>query len=420
MKNKVISPFDLNHFFEVKALNPQEDGSHNMLEGSFKHPYLPPEFLIELQGGWLAKHMDTERKARFEMLSQEIFRLFLPHQPKTVYGTGLNMIPGGVSSATAPQHFVLSKKIENLNPLPKGRQARFFQGAYRCLGHVMALSVFLHEIDLSLENVCMDIHGRVVKLDGDWTLAKIVHPEQFSKEMNTRIDARLLMDVFFFDHYAVFNWFDLIEATKKKKDISEIIPRDMMSSPSFQQEYFEMIIWIALCPDEVFLKLIQACIGIEECNATIDILARRKIDLIESALQNPRFVEFLLSKKAPDNLFPTLLKEHMMEFTLHKDYQLLSAEDRGLLDEKVNETQCRLNTMLMRIQSSPKGVAHSFSGTFNFQSSTSLRTASFSTRNLSNLSGALSNLMTPTAQMSRDVDADDSFVDFGKDDMLIF
>ena len=415
MKNCTISAFDLNHFFEVKALNPQEDGSHNMLEGSFKHPYLPPEFLKELEGEWLAKHMDTERKARFEMLSQEIFRLFLPHQPKTVYGKGLNLIPGGLSSSSAHQHFVLSQKIENLNPLPKGRQSRFFQGAYRCLGHVMALSIFLHEIDLSLENIRIDIHGRVVKLDGDWTLAKIVNPEQFPEEMNTRIDARLLLDVFHFDHYAVFNWFDLIEATKKKKDLSEIIPRDMMCSPSFQTEYFEMILWIALCPDDVYLKLIQACIGYEESHATLDMLVKRKIDLIESALQNPRFVDYLINKKTTHLLFPTSLKEHMLQFKLHKDFELLSSDAQVMLEEKIHENASWINTLLTRMQSSPKGVEHSFSSTFNFQSTASLRTSSFSTRNLSNLSGAHSNLSTPTAQMTSDLD-----VEFGNEDTLTF
>jgi hypothetical protein len=106
------------------------------------------------------------------------------------------------------------------------------------------------------------------------------------------------------------------------------------------------------------------------------------------------------------SLVPSDLKEHMVQFTLHKDYQLCTTEEKVMFDEKLNINQRQLFTMMIRMQSSPKAVNHSFSSSILFPSNTSLRGSNFSTRNLSNLSGMRSNVMTPNPQMMGDLETE--------------
>lgn len=365
-----VNPLLLNRFFKIEEHDVTKDGSHKIFEGHFVHPILPSEFLGELQGTWLGKQLESERDVRFEMLSQELFRLFLPHQPKSVYGKAENLIPieEESPSLSSEQHILLSKKLSTFRRLPMGKHEEFFNGDYKYLGHVIGLAIFLHEIDLSLENIGLDSENRVIKIDGDWTLASVAHPEQFVSKSNIDIDVRLLLDVFFFDHYRVFNWFDIFEDGRIRRETSEIFSNDMSQSQMFQNEIYEMFVMIALLPDEYYTKMIRMCLPPLECKNVIEFLQMRKNDLLDAALQIESFHDYLMQNCREDAPFLKGLVDSVTHFQLQQQEPLVPQSEIENFLSKFQLNLRLLLQMVSRIQSSPKGVEHSFSSSSIFGS----------------------------------------------------
>lgn len=399
-------------FFQIHEFDVCENhGSHKVFEAQFRHPILPEEFLGDLRGLWLGKQLKDERSVRFEMLSQELFRLFLPHQPKTIYGRGQHVIPiedESVSNASL-QHFVLSQKIRDFKPLPLGNQLGFFNGQYKHLGHVMALAIFLHEIDLGLGNIGIDSENRVVKIDGDWTMAEVSHPRYFT-DLDTRIDTRLLLDVFYFDAYPVYNWFDIIEKNKILEEGSQIFPKNINDSPSFKNEFYEMIMMIALLPDEYYYKMVRMCLPSSECSYTFQFLQSRKEALLDAAFQIDNFVEYVLRTFTSADMVLNEFIEYIGHFKIQKDELLLPESERSTFLAMFNANRRQLLQTATRTLSSPKGIEHSFSSSSMFGSQYQLRIKGLP---LNETSRALTKLLE--AQTLDDTDS----IDAESDELLI-
>lgn len=274
---------------------------------------------------WVLKEMPHPSDARLEVLAQEFFRVLVPHQPET----RLAINASGV-------YFVLSQKVTGFHGLPEHQAPKFADGTYSGLGQAALISMFLQEIDFKSGNVGLDYLGRVIKIDGDWSLAPLhdtgYKPESFKITPETL--ARLPWPV---DFYA-FNWLDLIMegvAHTTTRFISHTLP----SEPRFRNEINQALLRICLLPDSYIEKLVN----IHMPGSAIRVFAhiqKRRAQLLNSALQNESFQAYLCTAEVRIDLL--YFCNHLKKFKTNDEPILVSEVEQADLREKIEAKRVML------------------------------------------------------------------------------
>lgn len=244
---------------------------------------------------WISKEMPDPAKAKIEHLSQEFFRLLIPHQPETLIAR--NMATG--------THYILSEEVCGYRNLPRGEAQNFANGRYHGLGQVTIAALYLQEIDLKNGNIGLNDQNQVIKIDGDWCFAEPKPPRR--NKLSPHAIAQLPYPTK--DNYT-FNWLEVVKEAVYQTQ-SNILAPNLSNAAPFRAEVNEALLKICLIPDcylghfvdhympasgRYYLKLLQA----------------RRDELTQSAQQNPSFNAYL--KKPATRLEAQLFLHYLKEF----------------------------------------------------------------------------------------------------------
>lgn len=259
---------------------------------------------------WIKKLMDEPDVARIEIMSQEFFRLLIPHQSETRL---LHDPPYG-------NHYILSEEVTGYRSLPQNQAHNFQNGTYTGLGQVVVGSMYLQEIDLKNGNVGLDNQNRVAKIDGDWCFAE----GRFDGDYN--ITPETIASLPYPKDFYAFNWFDLILQGTARAN-SRIIDHDLTNSPQFRAEVNQAMLKICLIPDEYIERYVSAFMPDSgEARPFIEKMRSRRNELQQSALQNPSFQAYLKTEQAKTDTRE--LVDQMNSFVVNGETSIVALEDR--------------------------------------------------------------------------------------------
>lgn len=263
---------------------------------------------------WIRKEMDTPFIAQSEVLAQEFFRLLLPHQPETLL----------VSDSTTDTHFILSEEVGGYRNLPTNEACNFANGTYNGLGQVMLCSMFLQEIDLKNGNLGLDLHGRVIKIDGDWCFAAARVPQKKYALTADAINALPYPTDFY-----TFNWLDLV-MENIRYPTGNIIDATLSQAVQFRSEVNQAILKIFLLPEVFIDKFVDAYIpaGGERF---AELIKTRCEELRVSALLNPSFNAYMNTQQAAVDTQGII--DQMRQFKVRGEDFLTSDVSDGFQDE---------------------------------------------------------------------------------------
>lgn len=230
---------------------------------------------------WIRKEMQDPATAKLEILAQEFFRVIIPHQPETRIA----------KNNTMGTYYILSEEVEGYGNLPHGQASNFTNGTFTGLGQVLLTSMFLQEIDLKNGNIGLDKNNRVIKIDGDWCFAGLT----YNKKM-FEITPEALASLPYPEDYYTFNWLDLINK-EMAVSTSRIINADTSNALQFRNEVNQAILKICLLPNEFINAFVDAYMpaGGERF---IQLITRRRDELLASALKNKSFNDYLKKPQA--------------------------------------------------------------------------------------------------------------------------
>ncbi|KTD55568.1 SidE protein, substrate of the Dot/Icm system [Legionella santicrucis] len=279
--------FDYNQFI---GPNPQKAhaATHMFTEGAFPGH----------SSNWIVKIADDPIIARHEVLAQELFRLFIPHQPQTRI------------AKDEKDYFVCSEKVESYKSLPYGEGKRFEDGTYTGLGQAILVAVFLQEVDLKNGNIGLDKDNRVIKIDGDQCLASVLEGR-----LHFALTPEVIATLPRKGDFAANNWLD-DKSTSTSFSTSKILNHTTISKNElFRGEINQAMLKICLLPDEYIERFVALYIpeenGISR-NSYIDLIKNRRDTLKLSAVQNDSFRHYLYKPEAQDDARNFL--EHMRSF----------------------------------------------------------------------------------------------------------
>jgi len=260
---------------------------------------------IEGRGGrWIAKKIaDEDDPPELEVLAQELFRLFNPHQPETLLAeqpqpekpVSEQPQPETLLAEENKELYVLSKEIPDFDSLPKNTCKKIKEGQISGLGCVVVLALFVEEIDLKPGNVGINNEKKVVKIDGDWCFATCKINDQAENFIITpKVLDALPMPI----NESIFNWLDLKRTARNSKS-SFIVDPTLTRDPIFRQEINSAVLQISILPDAFIDNFVGHYLGDTELkDALSTILKRHRDEFINSALQNQSFIDFLNSDKS--------------------------------------------------------------------------------------------------------------------------
>lgn len=285
---------------------------------------------------WVCSEMRTQALARHRLLSQEFFRLLLPHQPETRL----------VIDSKTNDAYIFTEQVSGFKPLPEindgsekcieGEYKRyrndFARGSDYCpdespltigysyseLGSVLILSVLLHQLNLSSpQNLGIDSKKRVVMTDGETCFPGIRDADL--NDMPGHITPSLLNSLPIPDGYMANEWFDYIkeghvtgynwnEATYKAV-LNPI--KDLAKEPRFREEMNRTMLKILVMPNWFFDRFF-ALLMPRASKQYSEYLCERRDQLRHSALQNSSFQDWLITPKARKTVRDFL--NHVREF----------------------------------------------------------------------------------------------------------
>lgn len=251
---------------------------------------------------WFVKEISSARTARREVIAQEFFRLLIPGHPKTRL----------VVDEKSTRYFVASKGVPGYQPtqrIPNSTwKSNFANGRYRGLGDVLLISLLMNEIDLKYGNMGIDETGRLIKIDGDWSFARM--DSGFSKK-NYEITPKGIGMLPYLDTYYAYNWFDLVEANTRKPS-SKIFTPELSTNAAFLNEVHGAALRALLLPPEFIQQFVKSYFTDDSiAKSYIDEFTARQGQLQKAMLAVPAFQTYLKSaaakKQMEDHL--TYLKE---------------------------------------------------------------------------------------------------------------
>lgn len=247
--------------------------SHKLSRGTF----------IDSPGSWICKEMPSPEAARIELLSQEFFRLIIPHQPRTKIAR--NFVTG--------TYFILSEEIDGYRNLPIGTPQNFANGTFTGLGQVLVCSMFLQEIDLKNGNIGLNNRNQVLKIDGDWCFAE----DRWGGIYNLTPES--IASLPYPAGFYTFNWLDLT-INGVKQHSHNIINQTLTHSAQFRNEVNQAILKICLIPDSFIDRFVDTYIP-AGAQRYIDLIKTRRNALKKSALSNPSFLAYLHTRTANED-----------------------------------------------------------------------------------------------------------------------
>lgn len=314
--------------------------SASLLEMSLvgkRDPYIPPQKVthglstgtfIDSDKTWFFKKIQNaevpalklEDETRMEWLSQEFFRLLIPHQPETRLVVRRDY--------PIPTYYITTEAVPGYKQLPQHTPLCFGDGTYRGLGQALIISMFLEEVDLNNGNIGLDKNNRVIKLDGGWcfTANRRLEGKRYpasSFNLSTNAIEQSPIPVDFYTH----NWLDY-RYKGKNMPAPRIVRAALSSNPLYRAEVNEALLKIALLPDsfiERFVKTYMPDSGLRflDSNAPVGekgktlatLIKERRDTLTRSALQNTSFQSYLSNSHA--DAHTEELIAHMRTFQTH-------------------------------------------------------------------------------------------------------
>lgn len=299
-----FTEIDIQLFTSVAMLKP-ENGSHALQKG----------ILAFSQKIWFCKEVSDPMRARYEILSQEFYRLLNPEQPQYYLA----------KDYATNQYYVLSEEVSGFSPIPFNKKIRLTKGVYTGLGQILVLAIFLHEIDLNLGNLGVNKENTIIKIDGDWSFASLIRPDLFA-DKSSEITLALLQNLPKVPGYFAYNWLDIFHLGVGQEG-SDLFAEELGSASSFRFEIHQALLFIILLPPAYLRKLVDFYIP-ENTTAILDFLVARQGQLHRSAMQDPLFVDFLSTMQA--SIIGRTYLHQLSQFTIHDNAFLHRSEKEAL------------------------------------------------------------------------------------------
>ena len=257
-----------------------------------------------------------------ELIAQELFRLYIPAQPKTrlIIDQEKEIISVG------------SEEVKNLrSPLvePDEVKSGILSGKYTGLGNICVLALWMNEHDFKPGNVVLS-NNRFIKLDGDWAFYNL--RENVLNNPHNVINETVIADLPFAHQYEAFNWLNHRIATIITE--SPFLDARMSNYPGFRREVNEQMLQILLTPPELltdFVAQYQNSFA-QRMNVippTLNFLLDRSQQLMKAALNNSSFLEYVESNEA--KIMVDKFKENLASFkTSGKNFIITSNNKESL------------------------------------------------------------------------------------------
>ncbi len=259
---------------------------------------------------WYAKHLGKNRiEAILETLTQELYRLILPQQPKT---------RRAISKTTTemPEYLVLSKELvdfnENFFLFPENNKS-VLNNNITGLAAAQVLALWLNEVDFKAGNVGIDKRtNKVIKIDGGLSLIKLNPKFKYlykGKNLDiTQADLDALPNLV---NYDACNWLRQIQWSLAKGQAIKMEPTELdkhiNQSPNFKKELYRTILQIISLPDKLIQFFTQSYIAkLDDVSTFSKFIIARKQQLKLAAKQIPAFNEYLQSDQAREEMLSFL------------------------------------------------------------------------------------------------------------------
>lgn len=287
-----FTEIDMQLFTSVAMLKP-ENGSHPISKGT-----LP--FSDKM---WFCKEVQDPIHARYEVLSQELYRVINPEQPQTYVG----------KDARTNQYYILSEEVSEFQFIPYNKQIRLTRGVYSGFGQILVMAIFLHEIDLNLGNLGINYNNTIIKLDGEWSFAALKKPDLFA-DKPAAITSTLLKNLpRLTDDYFAYNWLDVYYKGGEEQKNSDLFSAELNQSPQFRFEVHQTMFLLLLVSPGYIRKLVEYYIP-ENSNVVVNFILARQVQL-QSAMMHEAFLEFLFS--ASVNIIGRNFLQQLLNFKIN-------------------------------------------------------------------------------------------------------
>lgn len=276
---------------------------------------------------WYTKSLGENRcEAILETLTQELYRLIHPPQPKT---------RRAISTATGVnEYYVLSKEVPKFKAffLTTENYKKIFNNSMTGLAAIQVLALWLNEIDFKSGNVGIDKDGHIIKIDGGLSLIKLnpkyKHLHEGKNLDITQVDLEALPNL---QTYEACNWLHHIQWDLQKgamKDDPTPLDKKINQSPYFKQELYRTILRVISLPNELIQFFTQNYItNPYDITLMSEFIITRKEHLQEAADKIPAFDEYRQSDQAREGMLNFL--KYLKTFkTMGKSFLISEFEDK--------------------------------------------------------------------------------------------
>lgn len=280
---------------------------------------------------WFKKQQPNYELVQIEVFGQELFRLFMPHQPKTrwaIDSEGMTYVlskeVNGYQCLRDMQNSGVPVELINNQFLDPEDTSQTPQ--YTNLGHVLVNALLVNEVDLKRGNLGLDEQRRLVKIDGDLTFYALMRQLEGNDLEKFAITERLIRELPSPGHYRAINWLDWIMNRCFREN-----PEFTMSGSarSFRREINEAILKILLLPHGLLERLANHHMNQKLSKVCVHEICLRANKFRLEAFSNASFLDYMMSDDA------ITLKQQFIEdlkrFKMTRKHQLVEADD-GAMD----------------------------------------------------------------------------------------
>lgn len=291
------------HFTEESKLE-QKDSS-----GLFSHPTrkvtktipklfweVPKENLpAKYKYRWYLKDADSKQRAQSEVIVQELFRLFIPDQPKTRLVISRNG-KFYVASKEIPEHKDLLKEANYTDQEKIAWNNALRNGTITGIGGLTLFARLFHELDLKNGNVKINYGKKLIKLDGDWGFARLRDGSISPITAQTIADLPLLGANDNSWNWLGCKYMGVYTATP-------ILDPDLSTNPRIRAEINYALLKALVMPDQLIKNFIAHYINEpSDAKPIYDEFIDRRNQLRVAAMQNQDFLNYLKSDQAAPEL----------------------------------------------------------------------------------------------------------------------
>lgn len=287
-------------FIEIKKLEEKdvESSFHTEVSKVKKKPtrYFTKRNLPKKYKNIWYKKTDTESGDGLrEVIAQELFRLFIPNQPKTRL----------IDQYDVTKETVVSKEVPGYRCWEKMDKAelnkKIKDGTYYGFGEVLVIAMLVNETDLKEGNLCLNDKNQVIKLDGDCCFAKLAGWDRY-KDKTHDITADDIRELPYIVNYFSNHWLDLV-VDSQKSATQIIIDKEMVTLKSFRAEVNRAILKTLILPDRLFLDFINHHTTTRtETYQFYNEVRERRDQMKRAALSNESFCEYMQTDESNKDL----------------------------------------------------------------------------------------------------------------------